>query len=208
LLTTAEAAQAHFAAGLAFDSAARDGDTRFAQGFIDDIYVGNLQRVVSSAAGTDEIFGTVGRIVHRSQQRGSPTHSAGSAEWRNLARRLAQAELATLNVTAYRDEGHQDPPLPDFVDPVVYIAGSNTQSVSSIREVFEGYRKELQRSGKGKNADKRWSPVIEDLILAIGHNDARGIARRRETARASPSPRASRDRSARSPCAFCQSPSP
>jgi integrase len=49
--------------------------------------------------------------------------------------------------------------------------------MNSIREIFEGYRKELQKSGKGKNADKRWSPVIEDLILAVGHNDACSIAR-------------------------------
>jgi integrase len=177
LLTTAQAAQAHFADGLAFDSAARDADHRFAHGFIDEIYVSDLRRVASGAAGTEEILGTVGRILQVSEQRGSPTHSAGTAEWRNLARRLAQAELATLNVTAYRDDGHQDPPLPDFSDPVVYAPASVTQSMSSIREVFERYRKELQRSGKGKNADKRWSPVIEDLILTVGHDDARGITR-------------------------------
>ena len=177
LLTTAAAAQAHFAAGLAFDSEARDADNRFAQGFIDEVYVSDLRRVASGAAGTEEIFGTVGRILRLSEQRGSPTHSAGTAEWRNLARRLAQAELASLNVTAYRDDGHQDPPLPDFTDPVAYAPGSVTQSITSIREVFEGYRKELQRSGKGKNADKRWSPVIEDLVLTIGRDDARGITR-------------------------------
>jgi integrase len=177
LLTAAEAAQAHFASGLAFDSAARDADPRFALGFVDDVNVSDLRRVASGAAGTEEILGTVGRILQISEQRGSPTHSAGTAEWRSLARRLALAELASLNVTAYRDDGHQDPPLPDFADPVVYTPGSIAQSMNSIREVFEGYRKELHRSGKGKNADKRWAPVIEDLILAVGHNHARGITR-------------------------------
>ena len=107
LLTTTAAAQAHFAAGLAFDSEARDADPRFANGFIYYVYVSDLRRVASGAAGTEEILGTVGRILQISEQRGSPTHSAGTTEWRNLARRLAQAELATLNVTAYRDEGHE-----------------------------------------------------------------------------------------------------
>ncbi len=176
VLTAAEAAQAHFADGLAFDSEARDADPRFTLGFIDDVYVADLRRVASGAAGTDEIVGTVGRILQKSEQRGSPTHPAGSVDWRNLARRLAQAELASLNVTAYRDEGHQDPPVPDFADPVISAPGSTT-SINSIREVFEGYRTELQRSGKGKNADRRWSPVIEDLVLFVGHNDAREITR-------------------------------
>lgn len=175
LLSAAEAAQAHFADGLAFDSAARDADPRYALGFIDDIYVADLRRVASGAAATDEISGTVGRILQKSEQRGAPIHSAGSAEWRNLARRLAQAELASLNVTAHRDDGHQDPPSPDFADPLAYTP--RPRSMKSIRDVFEGYRKELQRSGKGKNADKRWAPVIEDLIRTVGHDDARGITR-------------------------------
>ena len=177
VLTATEAAQAHFADALVFDSEARDADPRFALGFIDDVYVADLRRVTSGAAATDEIIGTVGRILQKSEQRGSPMHSAGSMEWRNLARRLAQAELASLDVTAYRDEGYLDPPTPDFADPVVSTPGAVMSSMDSIREIFEGYRKELQRSGKGKNADKRWSPVIEDLILAIGHDDARGISR-------------------------------
>ncbi len=99
LLTTAAAAQAHFADGLAFDSAARDADPRFAFGFIDDDYVSDLRRVASGAAGTEEILGTVGRILQISEQRGSPTHSAGTSEWRSLARRLPAISSRCLRVS-------------------------------------------------------------------------------------------------------------
>ncbi len=178
LLTAAQAAQAHYAAGLAFDTAARDGDHRFAAiGFIDDVYVSNLRRVASGSAETAEILKTLRLVLDAAEARGSPVHSPGSSEWRNLARLLARAELASLEMTSYRDDGHPDPPPPNFSDPAVYAPTPAAQSVNSIREVFNGYRNELQRSGRGKNAQRRWSPVVEDLLLALGHDDTRAITR-------------------------------
>jgi integrase len=82
-----------------------------------------------------------------------------------------------MNVAALRDEGEPDPPVPEMLEAkaeaVPHALGS-----AGIREIFDGYRRELQRGGKARNADTRWSPVIGSLIEFLNHDDARRVTRR------------------------------
>ena len=86
---------------------------------------------------------------------------------------LASAcELAALSVSAHRDEGEPDPPLPAFLEPP---AGQDTPAIvtkACVREIFDGYRRELQGVGKARDAERKRAPIIDNLIEFLGHDRA------------------------------------
>ena len=64
--------------------------------------------------------------------------------------------------------------MPGFLDLAATPAAPPTQS---IRDVFKGYRIELQSIGKGHDAEARWAPVVDNLVSHIGHDSANRITR-------------------------------
>lgn len=108
-----EMARVHYTQAVAFDTDARDKDYRYAAiGFLDGDHVGALRAVVAGRADHDAIIRTIGPALEYFRRRGNHAHAIGSPEWRSLARAIAQVELAALAVTATRDEGEVDPPIP------------------------------------------------------------------------------------------------
>jgi integrase len=175
-LDAIEIARIQFAESVEFDTELRDTDPRYAEfGFPDEQNIASLKRIASGAAGDDETARTLAIILYRFRQRGHIQSPAGSAEWRNVCRLLAQAELASLEVSAHRDEGEPDPPLPAFLEPP---AETETHSPVRVRDLFDAYLKELQRAGKARDADRKWQPVIRNLLEFLGHDDARRITKK------------------------------
>jgi integrase len=167
------AARQHYLDAIAFDAELRDSTPRYARhGFIDEQYVSSLKAIAAGSADETETIRTL-RVVLGKFGATDPT----LPDWRQLTRKLAQAELAALEVSALRDEGEPDPPIPAFLAVKVAPLTQNTGTPIPIRDIFRGYREELQIIGKGRGAESRWSPVIENLIRFIGRDDAAGLKR-------------------------------
>jgi hypothetical protein len=150
-----QAARALYDRSLAFDSELRDHTPLYAQiGFPDADYVRSLREII---AGRLEEREMPQLFLMKVKQHVPP--DLDQATWRRASRILAQAELAALEVNALRDEGEQDPPLPKFLEATAMPMAAT--STISIRAVFDGYRVELERIGKGRRAEVRWSPIIE-----------------------------------------------
>ena len=105
LMTPKEMAIEHYADQVRFDEEARNADHRYSIGYVDQDYVSALKRAVAGSAPNDELTATVGRIIRHSQAQGNTRAQTGSAEWRELTRAIAVAELEALQRTAERDDG-------------------------------------------------------------------------------------------------------
>jgi len=167
------AARQHYLDAIAFDAELRDGTHLYARhGFIDEQHVSSLKAIAAGCADDSETKRTL-RIALGKFDATDPT----LPDWRQLTRKLAQAELAALDVSAHRDEGEQDPPIPAFMDIKPDLDGGSVGPTVSIRDIFKGYREELQIIGKGRGAESWWSPVIENLIRFVGRDIADGLKR-------------------------------
>ena len=171
----AAVARAHYQASIALDQEIRDNDHRYAAtGFAEEQEVEALKRVVAGKADTNETLATMANILALARHQELASVPRGTAEWRILMRFLAQAELAAMNVSAHRDEAEPDPSVPDFLKAPFEPEAAGAKS---IRALFDGYRIELQGTGKGRGAEKRWAPVIESLISFVSHDVASRITR-------------------------------
>jgi integrase len=168
-----EMARQHYAEQLALDEECRNADHRYASGFVDEQYVDALRRAVSGGATDDELRESVGWIARKFRERGATNVNPSSSDWRSIARTLAAIELEALARTAERDEGdyggqpthplltsEAEPERPEPVD---------------LLSLFGDYIAELKASGRGAEAERRWRPVMKDLVRFLGHSDARRI---------------------------------
>lgn len=177
-LEASEMARIHYLESVAFDTELRNTDPRYAAfGYIDDDRVSELRAVAAGLAEDSACNRALYFTLKKFRDRGNSGYEEGTPEWRAWTRQLAQAELASLNVTAYRNEGYEDPPT-----PIAYETQETTDTRPSsdprIRDVFAGYRAELQTAGKGRDADRRWQPIIEGLIKHLNHDRANRVTRR------------------------------
>jgi integrase len=169
-------ARTHYSEEIALDERLRDTAPRATLISIDDSYVGALREIAAGRADDELTMRVLADVLIKFGQRGQYEHTPGSPTWRQLTRLLAQAELAALNVMAHRDDGEPDPATPAFLETPV--ASSPAVPRMTIRDLFEGYRTELQRAGKGRDADRKWLSVISNLIAFLGHNDAQRVTRK------------------------------
>jgi integrase len=171
-----EMARVQFSEQVAIDDTVRDIAPHLAGIGIDDRYVADLKQIAAGRADDPQTMRVLADVLIKFGQRGQQAHAPGSPGWRQLTRLLAQAELAALNVIAHRDEGEPDPPTPAFLK-----APEVTAPVApslSIGDIFEAYRIELQRAGKGLDADRKWPPIIGNLITFLRHDDPGRITRK------------------------------
>jgi hypothetical protein len=146
-------------------------------GFVDDRLVELLREGIAGGLSDDSIETLVGRRIDRYRRLGNTTVVKGSSEWRTLARAMCVSELEALARVVERDEGdfsgqpehpmlaNVEPPVED-VPPVM------------IRDLFNRYVVELKANGKGAEPEKRWRPIIEDLITFARTPDARKITKK------------------------------
>ena len=135
-----------------------------------------LTRVVSGEAEEDEIAALVGVSLDVFQARGIINAFRGSTEWRALGRLLASVEIEAQRRSNERDMGYYGgtPTFPPLTRP--RPADLHVEAVS-LKTLLADYTGELQRSGRGSEAARRWRPCIEHLIAFLGHDDARGFSR-------------------------------
>ncbi|MCC8941038.1 integrase [Bradyrhizobium sp. Arg68] len=160
---------------LEFDSELRDATPLYARfGAPDESYVEDLKSVIAGRLEDHELpIMFLTRI-----RRYVPARLALDRQaWRRATRILAQAELATIEVSSLRSEGEPDPALPSFLAAALPLA-TPTASVDTIESVFAGYRSELHKAGKARDAESRWAPIIANLLSSLGHNVAARITRR------------------------------
>ncbi|MDX0928385.1 tyrosine-type recombinase/integrase [Sinorhizobium medicae] len=162
---------------LAFDTELRNMDNRHAMGLVDDRLVELLREGVAGGLSDDSLETLVGKRIERYRRLGNTTVVKGSTEWRTLARAMCVSELEALARVVERDEGDfsgkPEHPLLTDVEPV----GEDASPVM-IRDLFDRYIAELKANGKGTEAEKRWRPIIDDLIGFARTPDARKITKK------------------------------
>ncbi|HZZ60010.1 MAG TPA: hypothetical protein VFE63_02390, partial [Roseiarcus sp.] len=110
------------------------------------------------------------------QARGIIDASRGSVEWRALGRLIASVEIEAQKRSNERDMGYYGgtPTFPPLTQP--RPADLQVEAVS-LRTLLTDYTAELQRSGRGAEAARRWKPCIEHLIGFLKHDDAQRLTR-------------------------------
>lgn len=165
-----KAARDRYDSSIAFDSELRDATPFYASmGYPDEDYIEDLKSIVAGRLDEHQMP----RPFLANIRQHLPA-DLDRAVWRRATRLLAQAELAAIEVTSLRNEGEPDPSMPDFLhSPPAAVTASVT-----IEDVFGGYRTELQRAGRGRDAGSRWAPIMESLVKFLGHDSAGRISRR------------------------------
>jgi integrase len=162
---------------LAFDTELRNMDARHASGLVDDRLVELLREGIAGSLPDDSLETLVGRLIDRYRRLGNTTVVKGSVEWRTLARAMCVSELEALARVAERHEG-------DFTGKPEHPLLTNVEAEKEdappvlLRNLFDRYVAELKANGKGTEAEKRWRPIIEDLVTFARTPDARKITKK------------------------------
>jgi integrase len=162
---------------LAFDAELRKMDERHAMGLVDDRLVELLRAGVAGALDDETLQTLVGRRIERYRRLGNTTALKGSAEWRSLARAMCVSELEALARVVERDEG-------DFSGKPEHPLLAELEAIPEeeppvpLRDLFDRYVTELKANGKGIEAEKRWRPVLDDLIAFARTMDARKLTKK------------------------------
>jgi integrase len=179
-LSLSEIAQTHYGESLEFDDELRNTAPAYSTGFADKDYVAALRDAATGRLDDQQLDRVVGHIIRKFQRRGSLTVEEGTAEWRATGRTLAAVELEALSRHAERDDG-------DFAgQPTLPILTATADTAEprppkgeavSILDLLAGYLKELRASGKGAEAERRWTPCFKGLVQFLGHDDARHLSK-------------------------------
>ncbi|MBB3976139.1 integrase [Rhizobium azooxidifex] len=177
LLSVEQLAVRHYKERLAEDDVRRNQSLLWWNVGINDLYVAELRAGVAgklSDVALQELFGD---RIERYSSIGNTVVVYGTEEWRAVARAMCISELEVLARLAERDEG-------DFVGKPVHPMIANAEvpveeeAPVLIRELFDRYMNELRANGKGEGAEKRWRPIIEDVIKFTKTTDARKLSKK------------------------------
>ena len=162
---------------LAFDEGTRNSASTWASVGIDDMYVADLRDGVAGKLNDAALRDLIGDRIERYRRLGNTAAIYGTDEWRAVARALCVSDLEALERIAERDEG-------DFSGtprhPLIANARPVVEDVPPVllRDLFDRYMNELKANGRGHGAEKRWRPVIEDLIAFAKTTDARKLTKK------------------------------
>ncbi len=177
LLPTDQIALRDYNSLLQFDIELRNAGPNWASMGIDDLRVKLLRDGLAGKLNDDTLETLVGSRIDRYRVLGNTTAIRGTDEWRTLARALCMSELEALARVVERDDGDfsgkPEHPVLANVEPEVDEAAP-----VMIRDLFERYIAELKANGKGIEAEKRWRPIIEDLIGFARTPDALKISKK------------------------------
>ncbi len=182
-LTAVELAHLHYDETLERDEMARNSPREEGHvsvpswnRFISDGRLKALARVVSGEACDDEIGALVGVSLDVFQSRGVTNAPRGSIEWRAYGRLLASVEIEAQMRSNERDVGYYGgtpkfPPLTQSRPADLHV------DAVSLNILLTDYTGQLQRSGRGAEAARRWKSRIENLISFLKHDDAQRLTR-------------------------------
>lgn len=162
---------------LAFDSALRNSDSRYASVGLDDRLVEVLRQGIAGKLSDELLEPLVGERIERYRRLGHTTAEIGTPERRKLAIALCESELEAFARAAERDEGDY---TGQPTSPLLVNAAPEIEELPPVplKDLFERYIAELKANGKGIEAEKRWAPVIDDLIVFAKTSDARKITKK------------------------------
>ncbi|MBW0365834.1 tyrosine-type recombinase/integrase [Ensifer adhaerens] len=163
---------------LEFDTELRNTSHLYARIGVDDRMVELLREGIAGRLDNNALNAIIGKRIERYRRLGNTTVEFGTPEWREVARVLCISEYEAYGRAMERHEGdftgtpehpllaNAQPPLEEEVAPVL------------IRDLFKRYVAELKANGKGAEAEKRWRPIIEDLVSFARTSDARKLTKK------------------------------
>ena len=176
-LTTEQLALKNYQERLALDEERRNNLPGWADVGIDDLYVVELRDGTAGRLGDEALRGLVGAQIERYKRIGNTSVEFGTETWRAVARALCASELEALARLVERDEGNfagqPEHPLLVSAQPPL-----EEEPPVPLRDLFNRYIAELKANGKGEGAEKRWRPIIEDLIAFSRTTDARRLTKK------------------------------
>jgi integrase len=176
-LSTEQLALRNYEERLAQDEKTRNTMLGWADVSVDDLFVAELRAGIAGKLTDAALQELVGRRIERYKLLGNTTVAFGSDEWRAVARAMCVSELEALSRVVERDEGDYsgspEHPLLLNVPPVV-----EEKTPVLLRDLFNRYVAELKANGRGEGAERRWRPVIEDLIVFARTTDAQRLTKK------------------------------
>ncbi len=176
-LTPEQIAGRNYQERLSLDDQFRRSGPAWASVGIDDIYVSDLRAGIAGKLNDQALLELVGGRLERYRQLGNTTAEFGTDEWRDVARALCISELEALARVAERDEGDYSG---EPAHPIIRksVSAADEQPPVQIEQLFNRYMAELKANGKGAGAEKRWRPIIEDLVKFTKISDARKLTKK------------------------------
>jgi len=175
-LSIGQIAMRSYQARLAQDDEGRNSLAAYARMGIDDGYAEDLRNGIAGKLNDQELEDLVGHRIQHFQFRGNTTAAFGSREWRDLARAMCISEYEALNRVYERDNGDYSG-QPSY--PILRDAEPEAEALPpvSLRGLFADYIASRNQLGRGRESERRWTPVIKDLHKHLGHNDARRVSK-------------------------------
>jgi integrase len=162
-----ELAKIHYARRLSADERARNGGSAWATVGINDAYVAALRSALAGKLTDGEVDGLLGDVLAEFSQRGLLAGTPASAEWREAARAIADAELHALQQVSERDEGVATSALQHpshLVASTEEQGATNVEGFVSLRGLLEDHISQLEKDGRGRAARKAWPRFFDNLI--------------------------------------------
>ncbi len=153
-------------------------DPRYASaGYVDEFKVERLRDAMAGKLTDSELSELIGPRIEHFRRLGNTSDKLGTAEWRILARGLCAAEYEALARSVERDEGDFSG-IPDHPMLKLSLVEPDEAPPVSLRGLFRDYLAAQNLLGKGREAERRWSLVIDDLRKFLKHDGARRITKR------------------------------
>lgn len=172
-----EIAASHYARRLALDEELR-GDWRYASGgYIDDQLVADLRDAVAGKLSDTRLQAVIGDQVERYRALGNLDATAGSDEWRGIARALCVAELEALARVAERDDGNFTG-KPDHPLIVNATPPADQPEPVNLALLWNEYVASRKQAGFMRDGGQRSRPAIESLRKFLKHADAARVTRK------------------------------
>jgi len=176
-LSVDQIARKNYEMRLEQDQAHRNTVKGYANISYDDGYAERLRLGIAGRLDDRELAELVIHRINFFIRSGNTSVSYGTHEWRELARALCQAEYEALERTAERDEGDFNgvPTSPLLVNAAPI---AKTPLTLPLQKLFDDFVTARQKIGKGREIERRWSPVIKDLRAFLKHDDVHKITKR------------------------------
>jgi integrase len=175
-LSIAEAARWDYLEHVALDQEIRSADHRYAERGVDYDEAREFRDGYSGKLSDVRLLELVGHRIERLRLRGNTTATFGSDEWRQLAQALCASAYEAMAREDERNDGNftgtPSHPL------LAATEAQDDREPVSIMGLLDDYLKVLERSGKGAEARKRWTPAFADLVKFVKHDDATRLTKR------------------------------
>ncbi|KUM25638.1 hypothetical protein AU467_25310 [Mesorhizobium loti] len=175
-LTVSQIASRDYVSQLAADAEFRALNRNYALIGVDYEQARRFRDGFAGRLSDDELEDLVGRRIEKFRSRGHHDAAKGTSEWRSIAQGLCASTYEALLREDERNEGDFSgkPTHPLLLDsepaadelPPVSLKGLLTDYVAARKQV-----------GKGREAERRWTPVFDDLAKFIRHDDARRLSK-------------------------------